>query len=78
MRDWGVRHLPANWNSTAFSNEVLAFVAKDAILVIDDFVPSGTHYNIQKLHGGARLLLRGQGNHWGGAQAACRGRSPSR
>jgi hypothetical protein len=38
--------LPANWQSTANHNEALAFCAKDAVLVIDDFNPIGTKYDM--------------------------------
>lgn len=35
------RHLPANWSSTANATEALAFAAKDALLVVDDYCPVG-------------------------------------
>src|SRR5579871_512411 len=35
------RHLPASWSSTGNSLEVTAFAAKDALLSVDDFAPSG-------------------------------------
>jgi hypothetical protein len=34
-------HLPASWSSTPNSLEMLAFDAKDVLLVIDDFAPHG-------------------------------------
>ncbi len=58
------RYLPASWTSTANTNEALAFAAKDAILIVDDFNPTGS----AKSHHEADRLLRAQGN------AAGRGR----
>ena len=59
------RHLPGSWSSTGNALEGLAFVAKDAILVVDDFAPAGTNYDIAKLHRDADRLLRAQGNQAG-------------
>ena len=41
-------HLPASWNSTANANELLAFHAKDALLVVDDFAPTGSQYDVDR------------------------------
>ncbi len=56
-------HLPANFASTANAIERLAFDAKDALMVIDDFVPtiSGSAV-LEKL---AERLFRSVGNHQG-------------
>jgi hypothetical protein len=62
------RHSPGSWLSTDNALETLAFVAKDALLVVDDFCPIGSQYDIQSLHRKADRLFRGQGN------AAGRGR----
>lgn len=59
------RHLPGSWSSTGNSLEVLAFAAKDALLVVDDFAPDGTRYDVQRLHREAARLLRAQGNRSG-------------
>ena len=59
------RHLPASWTSTANTNEALAFAAKDAILVVDDFNPTGSAGEIAKSHRDADRLLRAQGNATG-------------
>lgn len=56
------KNLPANWASTGNSLEKLAFLAKDAILVIDDFAPHGSTADVQKLHKEADRILRAQGN----------------
>jgi hypothetical protein len=59
------RHLPASWASTGNALEGLAFAAKDALLVIDDFVPTGGPADVQRLHREADRLLRAQGNRAG-------------
>jgi hypothetical protein len=56
------KHFPANWSSTANSLERVAFLAKDALVVIDDFVPKGSRADTDKLHQTAERVLRGQGN----------------
>jgi hypothetical protein len=57
--------LPASWSSTANSLEMVAFLAKDALLTVDDFCPHGGAVDVQRYHGQADRLLRGQGNHAG-------------
>ena len=59
------RHLPANWSSTANAMEGLAFLAKDTVLVVDDFCPTGSSADVQRMHRDADRLLRGQGNSSG-------------
>ncbi|MBR1211332.1 DNA-primase RepB domain-containing protein [Bradyrhizobium sp. JYMT SZCCT0180] len=56
---------PANWSSTANSLEALAFRAKDALLVIDDFCPKGAVSDVQRYHQTAERIIRAQGNHAG-------------
>jgi hypothetical protein len=58
-------HLPGAWSSTANSLEGIAFQIKDALLVIDDFAPTGTLADVQRLHRDAERLLRAQGNATG-------------
>src|SRR5207247_10439094 len=48
------RRLPASFASTANALEWLAFSAKDALLVVDDFAPTGGHRN-----GELHSVLRG-------------------
>ncbi len=62
------RHLPANWSSTGNSLEALAFAAKDALLVVDDFAPGGTAADVARFHRDADRLLRAQGNQAGRAR----------
>lgn len=59
------RNLPGGWSSTANALEALAFAAKDSVLVVDDFAPTGTTADAQRLHREADRLLRGQGNSAG-------------
>jgi hypothetical protein len=56
------RRLPANWSSTGNALEGLAFAAKDALLVVDDFAPSGTPADVARFHREAERLLRAAGN----------------
>jgi hypothetical protein len=59
------RNLPGSWSSTANALERIAFDAKDALLVIDDFAPGGAVQDIQRLHREADRILRAQGNRSG-------------
>ena len=59
------RNMPANWTSTENAQEKQAFAAKDAIIVVDDFAPGGTTYEVARLHSKADRLLRAQGNRSG-------------
>jgi hypothetical protein len=59
------RHLPASWSSTGNALEGLAFAAKDALLVVDDFCPTGSTADVQRQHREADRLFRGQGNRSG-------------
>ncbi len=59
------RHLPGNWTTTKNALEKQAFAAKDAVFVVDDFAPTGTSYDVARLHHAADGLLRAQGNRSG-------------
>lgn len=59
------RHLPGSWSSTGNALETLAFLAKDALLVIDDFAPTGAQADIARAHQAADRVLRAQGNRSG-------------
>ena len=63
-------NLPGNWLSTGNSLESMAFQAKDAPLVIDDFKPGGAKSDIDRLHQLADRVFRAQGN-WSG-RGRCR------
>lgn len=55
--------LPAGFGSTAYALEELAFYAKDALLVVDDFAPNGPRDHA--LEGIAEVLFRAAGNRQG-------------
>jgi hypothetical protein len=55
-------NLPGNWSSTANALEGIAFLAKDALFVIDDFKPGGGKAEIDEVHRKAERVLRAQGN----------------
>ena len=57
---FAAHRLPGSWASTANFNEVLAFIAKDALLVIDDFRPGAAER--RRLEGEADRLLRAAAN----------------
>jgi hypothetical protein len=59
------RNLPGSWTSTGNSLEVLAFTAKDALLVVDDFAPEGSAYDVQRQHRETARVFRAQGNRSG-------------
>lgn len=63
-------NLPGSWTSTAASIEFLAFTAKDAPLVVDDFAPGGTQYDVARLNREADRLLRNSGNRAGRGRLA--------
>jgi hypothetical protein len=69
QQHWGAamdaRHLPASWLSTGNALEGIAFQAKDAILVVDDFCPAGVKADIARQHKDADRILRAQGNRSG-------------
>lgn len=58
-------HLPGSWESTENALEARAFVLKDSLFVIDDFVPRGSPLEQQRIHARAARVLRAQGNHSG-------------
>jgi hypothetical protein len=55
-------HLPANWRSTGNILELLASEAKDAVLVIDEFKPTGTKSHQADLYDKAETVFRGSAN----------------
>ena len=66
MRHFGAgfdaRHLPGSWSSTANFLRALSFIAKDAPLIVDDFVPTGSRVDVSRQHRDAQALLRDTGN----------------
>jgi phage/plasmid primase-like uncharacterized protein len=63
------KRLPGAWSSTANQLEGLAFLAKDAVFVVDDFVPQGTTMDRARLNQTADRVLRGVGNASGRGRA---------
>ncbi len=61
--------LPANFQSTANFNLGIAFAAKDALLVVDEFKPAGNRIDRQRAHAEANRLLTAQGNQSGRGRA---------
>ena len=57
--------LPANWSSTENALEALAYSAKDAPLITDDYAPYGSSKAVQAMEAKAERLLRAQGNNSG-------------
>ena len=68
QQHWGpgldANHL-TTWASTGNSLEGVAFTAKDALLVVDDFAPSGAPSEIARTHREAARYVRAQGNRLG-------------
>jgi hypothetical protein len=62
------QNLPGSWLSTPNALEMLAFITKDAVFTVDDFVPSGNVAAVQRAHGDAGRVFRAQANN------ACRQR----
>ncbi|MFI5165003.1 MAG: hypothetical protein ACHQQS_00115 [Thermoanaerobaculales bacterium] len=66
---WGktftAKTLPVGWHSTANSIEKVSFQAKDVLITVDDFAPSGNRSDVHRLHQDAERLLRGAGNRLG-------------
>jgi hypothetical protein len=62
---WDGVRFAANWRGTVNMIEKLAFLAKDALLVVDDFAVGTSRRGARELHEKAEGLLRGQGNRSG-------------
>lgn len=59
------RALPESFASTANALESTAFHAADALLVVDDFAPSGSPHDVSRYHATAERLFRSTGNRQG-------------
>lgn len=62
------RHLPGSWSSTANALEAQAYRAKNALFCIDDFIPTGTSWQVRAYQKTADQIIRGQGNQAGRAR----------
>jgi hypothetical protein len=71
-------HLPGAWSSTANALEMVAFHAKDTLLVVDDFAPQGCAADVARYHAAADRLFRAAGNGAGRSRldSAARLREP--
>ncbi len=65
--------LPGNFSSTGNALEILAFYAKDALFVVDDFAPTGSARD-GELQAVAERLFRGAGNGQGRSRMGSDGR----
>jgi len=59
------QHLAANWSCTANALGELLFLAKDTLVVIDDFCPRGRRGDVAAYHAKADAVFRGVGNRAG-------------
>jgi hypothetical protein len=64
-KEFNGANLPENWSSTGNAIEKKAALAKDAMLVVDDFVARGTQSDVARMHRDAERVLRSQGNQSG-------------
>ena len=64
----GLEAPPLGWEATANALEGAAFAAKDALLLIDDFAPTGGEHQRKELQAKAARLIRSQGNATGRAR----------
>jgi hypothetical protein len=51
-----------SWESTENAIEAQAFQAKDQLMILDDFAPIGSSYDVQRCHKKADRVLRAKGN----------------
>ncbi len=72
-RSMDASRLPANFASTGNALESLAFQAKDALLVVDDYAPTGSQGD-GELHSIAERLFRAAGNTQGRSRLSGNGR----
>ena len=71
--EMNAEHLPANWDSTSNANLAIAHLAKDVLLVVDDWVLRGSKGEMDRMQRDADRLLRSQANHAGRARATPQG-----
>ena len=64
------RRLPGSWTSTENALESTAHGLKDALYVIDDFAPTGSPIEVNRLHAKAERIIRAQGNNSGRQRAS--------
>jgi hypothetical protein len=59
------RSFPSNWSDTVLDCEIKSHQAKDAVFVVDDFKPSVSQNEANKLHAMAERIVRNTGNQSG-------------
>ncbi len=59
------QNLPGSWMSSANAIEGTLFLAKNALFVIDDFIPTGSVHDRARSHRDVDRVVRGQGNRAG-------------
>ncbi|MBL4846128.1 MAG: toprim domain-containing protein [Planctomycetes bacterium] len=59
------QNLPGSWSSSANALEGALFLAKNALFVIDDFIPTGSAHDKARSHRDVDRVVRGQGNRAG-------------
>ncbi|MGZ4980393.1 MAG: cell wall-binding protein [Methylobacter sp.] len=59
------RSFPSNWSDTVLDCEIKSHQAKDAVFVVDDFKPSVSQNEANKLHAMAERIIRNTGNQAG-------------
>ena len=64
-KNWNGRNLPTNWTATANALEKQAFLIKDSLMVIDDYCPTGSQYEVSRYVSAAERIFRAQGNRAG-------------
>lgn len=64
-KGFDAHHLPCDWTWTENALEYLAFVAKDGVLVVDDFRPAGDRREHDAMMRKAERLFRAAGNRQG-------------
>lgn len=62
------RNLPGSWSSTCNALEAQSFFAKNAAFTIDDFIPTGSSYQVRAYQANADRIIRSQGNQSGRAR----------
>lgn len=67
--EFTAQHLPGSWSSTANALEALMFMAKDLLLVVDDYAPAGSIQDVQRMSREFERVARAVGNHAGRQRA---------
>jgi hypothetical protein len=63
--DFTARSFPSNWNDTVNNIDSKSFQIKDSIFIVDDFKPSSSLIEANKMHAAAERFIRCTGNQQG-------------